>query len=200
VESLKENITAIDQAEARTRLSSIQSQVKHMSVLLEDVLTIGKNEAGKMQPNFTPVELKGFLQKVIEEVRSSTKNTHQIQFDFFAPSLEIKSDEKLLRNIFINLLNNAIKFSPGDNEIFLSVVTQSSWVEIKIIDRGIGIDEKDIEHIFEPFTRGKNVQQIKGTGLGLSIVKKAVESLGGKLYLKSILGEGTQFTIRFNLT
>lgn len=180
------------------RLGNIQDQVKHMSVLLEDVLTLEKNETIKMRPTISAVDLKSFLLKIIDEVRSGTNNSHEVDFEYLTPITIIQSDEKLLRNIFINLINNAIKFSPGQPRIFLAVKPTESGVEIDIIDRGIGIEEKDMERVFIPFNRGANVQQINGTGLGLSIVKKAVEILGGRIAVSSKIGVGTKFTIRFN--
>lgn len=182
------------------RLGNIQDQVKHMSVLLEDVLTLEKNETIKMRPTISSVNLKSFLLKIIDEVRSGTNNSHEVDFEYLSPVETIQSDEKLLRNIFINLINNAIKFSPGQPRVFLSVKPTESGVEIDVIDRGIGIEEKDMERVFIPFNRGANVQQINGTGLGLSIVKKAVEILGGRISVTSKTGVGTKFTIRFNHT
>ena len=180
-------------------LEKIQLQTTHMTALLEDVLTIGKSEAGKMKANIDVVELRHFLQDIIAEVLGYTHHTHGVQFDFPLPSLEIKSDAKLLRNIFINLLNNAITYSPGESHVYLSVTPGDSTVDITIKDKGIGIDEKDIGRIFEPFSRGTNTLEIKGTGLGLSIVKKAVEALDGKIFAKSKIREGALFTIRLNL-
>lgn len=199
-ESLKANISKLRTEDTLVKLNKIQSQVKHMSVLLEDVLTVGKSDSGKLVPNLDSVDLGRFLERIIDDVQNNTNNTHRIELNFPVSPLEIESDEKLLRNIFINLLNNAIKFSPGGKVVFLTVVTHGMKVEITITDRGIGIDEKDIERVFEPFNRGTNASQIKGTGLGLSIVKKAVETLGGKLQVKSKLGEGTEFTIQFDVT
>jgi signal transduction histidine kinase len=170
-----------------------------MTALLEDLLTIGKSESGKMKANIGNVELKHFLQGIIEEIHFHTHHTHHVQFDFPKPSLEIRSDAKLLRNIFINLLNNAITYSPGESEVSLFVTPGDSTVDITVKDTGVGIDEKDIDKIFEPFHRGSNTLGIKGTGLGLSIVKKAVEALDGKLFVKSKTGDGTLFTIRLNL-
>ena len=200
IEAMKGNIEKLRPEEIRVKLEKIQSQAEHLSLLLEDVLTIGKSGAGKIKANMGLVALKEFFHKIIDEVQSNTHNTHRIQLDFPEPSLQIESDENLLRNIFVNLLTNAIKFSPGEKEVSLSVSVQDHKVEFMIKDKGIGIEEKDLERVFEPFTRGGNVQKIKGTGLGLSIVKKAVETLGGKLNVQSKAGQGTLFTIQLNLT
>lgn len=200
IENIKVHIEKLGPEEIRTKLSKIQSQAEHLSGLLEDVLTIGKSGAGKIKANMKLVELKDFFYRIIDEVQSNTNNTHRILLDFSAPSIQIESDENLLRNIFVNLLTNAIKFSPGQTEVFLSVIAKDQIVDCTIQDKGIGIEEKDLTRIFEPFHRGNNVQKIKGTGLGLPIVKKAVETLGGQVNVESKAGQGTLFTIQLNTT
>ena len=199
VEWIKANLEKLSTEEKIVKLDQIQSRVRRMSVMLEDLLTIGKSDAGKLRAHKAKVELKSFFQKIIRDVEINTKSTHAIRLDFPQPALEIESDEKLMRNIFINLLNNAIKFSPGENEIFLSIAAEGPSVVMRIRDKGIGIDEKDLQTIFEPFTRGRNAEQIKGTGLGLSIVKKAVETIGGKMTVESQIGKGTEFKITLDV-
>ncbi|HEY9486755.1 MAG TPA: ATP-binding protein [Chryseosolibacter sp.] len=198
--AVKENIERLSAAELRDRLSKIQSQAEHLSSLLEDVLTIGKTGATntRLKANLKSVELKDFFLRIIDEVQSNTRNTHRIRFDFDQEALYIQSDENLLRNIFVNLLTNAIKFSPGQTEVDLSVKVCNQVVECRIRDKGLGIEEEDLQRIFEPFQRGHNVESIKGTGLGLPIVKRAVETLGGTVDVESEAGHGTAFTIKLN--
>jgi PAS domain S-box-containing protein len=200
IEAMKVQIEKLSAKEIRGRLEKIQSQAEHLSSLLEDVLTIGKSGASKIKGNMKCVDLNEFFTRIIDEVQSNTHHTHLIQLDFSEPSLQIESDENLLRNIFVNLLTNAIKFSPGEKDVFLSVGVQGHMVEFIIKDKGMGIEEKDLSRIFEPFHRGENVQKIKGTGLGLPIVKKAVETLGGEVKVQSKTGQGTSFTIQLNKT
>jgi PAS domain S-box-containing protein len=201
IESMKVNIDKMSAADLKERLSKIQSQAEHLSSLLEDVLTMGKTGATntRLKANLKDVELKDFFNRIIDEVRSNTQNTHEINFSFPFPHLVIQSDENLLRNIFVNLLTNAIKFSPGQNEVSLRVSAGDEWVKCAIHDNGLGIEEKDLLRIFEPFHRGNNVQKIKGTGLGLPIVKKAVETLGGEVHVESKPGQGTLFIVQLNL-
>ena len=146
------------------------------------------------------IALKDFFLKIIDEVQTNTHNTHRIKLDFQTQVFNLESDENLLRNIFVNLLTNAIKFSPGKDEVFLSVGLQNNRLAFRVEDRGLGIEEKDLSLIFEPFHRGENVQKIKGTGLGLPIVKRAVETLGGELQVESIPGKGTLFIILLTIT
>lgn len=201
IQTMKLHIDKMTPADLHDRLSKIQSQAEHLSSLLEDVLTMGKTGATntKLKANLRPVDLREFFHRIIDEVQSNTQNTHRIDSSFPDIDLLIESDENLLRNIFVNLLTNAIKFSPGQKEVFLSVTTSDGRVTCEIRDNGLGIEEKDLSRIFEPFHRGDNVQKIKGTGLGLPIVKKAVETLGGEVRVESKPGDGTRFTVNLYL-
>jgi signal transduction histidine kinase len=106
-------------------------------------------------------------------------------------------DNKLLRNIFINLLSNAMKFSPDNDKVLLFITrNDDETVDVVVQDDGIGIPEADLKRIFDPFTRGSNAGSITGTGLGLSIVKRAVETLQGKLLFESTIGKGTKVTVQ----
>lgn len=198
---LKDHIEVIDPAEVRQRLSKIQSQAEHLTSLLEDVLTIGKTGATntKIKPNLTKVDLKEFLHRIIDEVQTNTQQSHRVQFDLPRPTLPIQSDENLLRNIFVNLLTNAIKFSPGKDTVMLTVKPSAEFVTCEVRDFGLGIEREDLPRVFDPFHRGENVKKIKGTGLGLPIVKKAVETLGGEVTVESTVGQGTLFTVKLNL-
>lgn len=197
---IKANVEQLGPAELRERLLKIESQAEHLSSLLEDVLTIGKTGANtiKLKANLKPVDLKEFLHRIIDEVVSNTRQSHAIRLDFPLTSLSIRSDENLLRNIFVNLLTNAIKFSPGKKEVFLSVRERDDSVECRIQDQGLGISKEDLAKIFDPFHRGDNVQSIKGTGLGLAIVKKALETLGGDVSVESEPNHGTTFIVQLN--
>ena len=201
IEAMKAHLEEMSPADLHERLSKIQSQAEHLSSLLEDVLTMGKTGATntKIKANLTTVDLMDFFLRVIDEVQSNTLNSHRIDLDFPPTRLLIQSDENLLRNIFVNLLTNAIKFSPGEKEVFLSVNAGPERVRCAIKDRGLGIGENDLPRIFEPFHRGDNVRKIKGTGLGLPIVKKAVETLGGEVHVESKPGQGTLFTVYLNI-
>ena len=199
--AIRDHIDSLTAGEVRDRLTKIQSQAEHLTSLLEDVLTIGKTGATttRIHANLSPVELKDFLNRIIDEVQTNTHNTHRIQLDFPFPKLQLQSDEHLLRNVFVNLLTNAIKFSPGKDTVLLSVAKFDQQVVVKVRDHGLGIDEADLPRIFEPFHRGENVRNIKGTGLGLPIVKKAVETLGGDVAVETEAGKGTLITVTLNL-
>lgn len=180
------------------KLKNIETQVGFMKSMLEDVLTFKKGEENKLQANYQPIDLNSFLKRLMDEVSVGTHQTHTFKTEF-QRGFQIESDEKLLRNIFLNLLGNAVKFSPGKNVVDVKVKQGEDHIEIIIRDFGIGINEGDMKRIFEPFNRGSNANEIKGTGLGLSIVKRAVETLGGTIDIKSELGEGTTIQVTLAL-
>ena len=142
------------------------------------------------------VHLRNFIDKIIEEVLHTTKNTHVIHLTYEVKTDQLEADEKLLRNIFINLLTNAIKFSPSGKEIRFIIRQEDHHLIFEVIDNGIGISEIDKKHLYEAFYRGTNATAIAGSGLGLSIVKKAVELLRGEMELQSEEHKGTQIKVK----
>ena len=178
------------------RLNSIENQVLRMSTLLDDVLTYSKCELGKIPLVLSKIMLTNFLDKIIEEVSHCAKmSTHVIRTEYSFIPLAITSDERLLRSILVNLLTNAIKFSPGKENVYLTGECSGSQIILSVRDEGLGIPDDEIKEIFEPFLRGKSATSTPGTGLGLSIVKKSIELLRGTIHTKSQVGKGTTFTI-----
>jgi PAS domain S-box-containing protein len=176
------------------KLESIEKQVVHMTALLEDVLTLQKDPV-RIKPAEEKIDLIAVLKVIVQEVNMTFGNTPRVRFEYDRAVLTLQSDEKLIRNIFVNLLTNALKFSPGGNTVLIKLTVQQGEIEIQVVDSGIGIDELEIERISEPFYRASNATCINGTGLGLSIVKKAIQTLGGTFDLASTLGKGTTVTV-----
>lgn len=197
---MKDYLAKLQPADIQKKLDSIEKQVKHMTFLLDDVLTLGKSESGKTKVIAKKIDIEDFFQKIVEEVLYSTKSTHTVTFTYDSDIREMEIDEKLLRNVFINLLSNAIKFSPEASDVCLSVRTVNGQLQISVKDKGVGIPSNEFDKIFDPFHRGSNAGAIQGTGLGLSIVKKAVELLEGDLDFKSEIGKGSEFTVGFKIS
>jgi signal transduction histidine kinase len=109
-------------------------------------------------------------------------------------------DEKLLQHILLNLLTNAVKYSPQEGEVRFELWEQGESLYFRISDQGIGIPQDELERLFEPFHRAKNVGDISGTGLGMAIAKESVDRHGGTIECQSEIGVGTTVTVTLPLT
>jgi signal transduction histidine kinase len=180
-----------------THLQRIQASVKQMTGLLNDVLLIGKAEAGKLEFNPTSLDVTKFCQELVEEMELTVSN--RISFCSQAQCLTACMDEKLLRHILSNLLSNAIKYSPQGGTVHFELICEQDKAVFQIRDEGIGIPVADQEQLFISFHRASNVGTISGTGLGLAIVKKSVDLHGGKIAVMSEVNAGTTFTVTIPL-
>ena len=170
-------------------LKKIKDSVSHLNNLLEDFLSLGKLEEGKVSVSISSFVVKEFIDDIIEEMKVIQKKGQQIICKYGGEE-NFTTDKRLLKNILINLFSNAIKFS-GENKSIGIDITNNGLLSVVLKDEGVGIPEEDQRHLFTTFFRGKNVTNIEGTGLGLPIVKRYVDLLQGNVSLKSVLGEGT---------
>ncbi|MBD2180724.1 PAS domain-containing sensor histidine kinase [Aerosakkonema funiforme] len=173
----------------------ITENIKSMNELLEGFIAIGKAELKKTTVNFSAFELKSFCESIWEDVKTITKTTHKLAFQNNCNNLTLVSNKTLLRQILMNLLLNAVKYSPENNTLFFELDCQKNLINFRIKDRGIGIPKEDREHLFEAFHRASNVLNFSGTGLGMAIVKRAVELHGGSIAVESEVGSGTTITV-----
>lgn len=172
----------------------IRDSVTHMNELLEDFLSLGKLEEGKVSIIVSAFDVKDFAEDVVDEMKAHLKKGQEIGLTVTGDP-RFSTDKRMLKNILLNMLSNAIKFSPEDRPVFLILDNRASQLAITVKDTGLGIPEEDQPHLFSTFFRAKNVSNIQGTGLGLPIVKRYVNLLQGKISLKSVLGEGTEIMV-----
>ncbi len=182
-----------------THLHRIQGSTKHLTDLVNDVLFVGKAEAGSLEFNPIPLNLEQFSLELVEQMRSNAQNQEAITFSSQGNCTNPSLDEKLLRQILTNLLSNAIKYSPDGGTVRFDLECSEEVVTLRIQDSGIGIPNTDLPRLFESFHRASNVKTIPGTGLGLAIVKKCVDLHGGKITVDSVVGKGTTFTVMLPL-
>ncbi len=197
LEHYSEGLSAEDKLKM---LHGIQAGVKRMNSMIEDVLIIGKAEAGALQFDPKPVDLCDLCRKVVEELRGGVAKQHVINFEHEFQRGSLNLDEKLLRHILTNLLSNAVKYSPVGSTVSLQLGEHESEALIQVIDQGIGIPPEDQARMFESFHRASNVGNRQGTGLGLVIVKKAVELHGGTIAIDSKVDAGTRISVRLPLS
>jgi len=187
-------VETTEQEQRNKHINRIKSSVNNLTDLLNEFLSIGKIEDGKISANNQHFNLKELITSLCSEMEAIAKSKQQ--FNYFHTGNEIIfSDPSLLRNIITNLLSNAIKFSGEGsvNEVNSHVSTDRIILTVK--DNGMGISAEDQQHLFERFFRGANVTNIQGTGLGLHIVSKYIEILDGEIAFESELEHGTKFTI-----
>jgi signal transduction histidine kinase len=192
---LEENHDQLTREQQLSYFQMIRTAVQDMNHLLTEVLLLGQADSGKLKVRLDELDLIVFCQRIIHSLDLSCGQNHQIFFNSQGNFNEIMWDEKLLWHILNNLLNNAIKYSPQGGNIYVDIIAQETSVIFRIKDQGIGISEDAQKHLFEPFYRADNVDNISGTGLGLAIVCKCVEAYDGDIFVESQLGSGTTFTI-----
>jgi PAS domain S-box-containing protein len=183
----------------------IKSAIDYMTKLVSDVSVIGQAEAGKLSINPVPLELVQFCRDLVEERQITAGDRYQISFETNRDRLEVTIDDKILEHILLNLLSNALKYSPEGGRIEFKLTLKESEstpeespheaIVISIQDPGIGIPPEDLPNLFKSFQRATNVRTIRGTGLGLSIVRKCVDLLEGQIEIKSEIGRGTTVTV-----
>jgi PAS domain S-box-containing protein len=194
--SLLAKYTTTEQQANRDRhINRIKESVKHLNDLLEDFLSLGKLDEGKIGAVFSGFNLPEAIQDTVDDMKGIVKEGQQIVYRHEGEDW-VQSDKKLLRNILINLISNAVKFSETNSTIHINSAVKDSLATITVRDEGIGISQEDQNHLFSSFFRGKNALNIQGTGLGLHIVKRYADLLGGTINLQSKLGEGTTLTLQ----
>lgn len=187
-----------DQDKRNKHLWRIRDSVQHMNGLLEDFLNLGKLEEGKIKAEPGAFDAREFILDVCEEMRAMEKPEQQIRFTYEGEH-SFSTDKRLLKNILINLISNAIKFSDSGMSIHVKVTNGDARLSIDVKDEGIGIPEEDMQHLFSTFFRGKNATNIQGTGLGLNIVNRYVKLLSGSIRVDSALNKGTTFHLSLPL-
>ncbi len=177
------------------KLSNIRGQVGYLKDIMDDVLKLAQLQMRRVAFNPDTVDFDVLCREVIEEFQNRTDITHVILYTCEDDLPAAQLDKKLMRQLVSNLVSNAIKYSPHDKTITLNLGYTAKTLVFTVRDRGIGIPDDDLKHLFEPFHRGTNVGSIHGTGLGLVIAKESVELHGGTIIVESQMGTGTTFTV-----
>jgi len=177
-------------------LKQIQNNVRNLVIILDDFLSLGKLEEGRMDCQPETFDLLNLIRSVLEELESNLKVGQHFFEDFEITSMQVHLDPKLMRRILVNLLSNAIKYSPEKSAIFIHIRADENFLNIAVQDEGMGIPKEEHEQLFNRFFRAKNAVNIPGTGLGLHIVKHYTELMGGTITFKSRLGKGSTFYLK----
>ncbi|MEP6646759.1 MAG: PAS domain-containing sensor histidine kinase [Saprospiraceae bacterium] len=194
---IRKYIVTEDQSKREKHLERIVSSVFMLTEILNDFLSMGKIEEGKIQTRLSKFNLKECIGSIIREVEDNLKLNQKIIYQHFGTS-DVILDASLFKHIIMNLISNASKFSPEDSILEITTILRKYILILSVKDKGMGISPEDQKHLMERFFRGSNVANIRGTGLGLHIIAKYAELMNGIVECKSELGKGTVFTITFN--
>lgn len=177
----------------------IKSSVNHLTAILNDFLSLGRLEEGRIEVIKELVSVDQFFKEIHEEIRPLLKEGQHIELTCELQQKQLPLDKRVLRNILFNLLSNASKYSAAYKPIHIYCQSKNDNLIITIRDEGIGIPEVEVKHLFERFFRASNVTNIQGTGLGLNIVKRYVDLLNGTIDFTSAEGKGSTFSITLPL-
>jgi PAS domain S-box-containing protein len=179
----------------QAKYDHIGTNIQVMVDMLDDILTVGQVESGRLTLTSAPLDVVAFCRNIIAEIKHASGTEQVIDFRSQGDCATAYLDAKLLRHILANLLSNAVKYSPETSPVTFSVDCQPDQIIFCIQDRGIGIPADDQAQLFETFHRGRNAKRLPGTGLGLAIVKQSVELHAGTISFESEEGVGTTFTV-----
>ncbi|MCX6290564.1 MAG: PAS domain-containing sensor histidine kinase [Bacteroidetes bacterium] len=188
-----------DSEKRHKHIDRIKSSVKNLTEILNDFLSLEKLEVGKVEAHPDEIDLVHFSEDLREEMQTLAKHGQHIIYRHEGDVQTASLDKQLLKNILMNLLNNAIKYSPEEKNIELTTRINDQFVELSVKDYGVGIPEEDQEHLFERFFRAQNVTGIQGTGLGLNIVRRYIKLMHGTIEFSSHVNKGSTFIVKFPL-
>lgn len=192
---VKKYADASDLENQHKHIIKIKKSINNLTEILDDFLSVSKLEEGKIVNNPEETNLKQFIEDITNEMQLIATNEQTISVNYSAQEI-VSFDKKLLQNIIINLISNALKFSIQKGVVEVIVEEKENFINISVKDHGIGISEEDQKHLFTRFFRGHNATHIQGTGLGLNIVAKYAELINATISLESHLNEGTTFCLK----
>lgn len=191
---------AAEEPELRNRfMQTAQDEIMRLSRLIKDLLDLGRLEAGVTSLERQPIKLRDLIDRSVRAVESRMRSKN-MDISIEMPDVRLQCDPERLLQAFLNILDNAIKHSATDAQIFVSGNVEGAKIAVNIRDQGPGISDRDLPHIFEQFYTADRSRQGSGTGLGLAIAQRIVEAHGGSITANSKgVGKGATFTIHLPL-
>jgi PAS domain S-box-containing protein len=198
-ELLRDYRDRLPAAERDELLGIVQSSVRRMGRMLDDVLALGRADAQALAFAPAPLALRPLVESVLADARRAAADAGHgqapVRLRLRGSAAPRALDERLLRHMLANLVGNAIKYSPDGTVVEVEVDARDDATVFSVTDRGIGIPDEHLPVLFEPFYRARNVGTIGGTGLGMAVVKRAVDRHGGRIEVASRVGEGTRVVV-----
>lgn len=174
----------------------IDTQIGHMTDMLDELALVMRGLHNHLEFKPTTFNVIDLCNRVVEEAGLRGNSERQIEFTVEGQPSIVTGDAKQMWRILMNLLDNALRFSPLTKPVYFNLLLGAGVVTLQIRDEGIGISAQDLPHIFEPLYRGSNINEVFGLGVGLSIVKDAVDLCDGTISVESAPGLGSTFTVR----
>jgi PAS domain S-box-containing protein len=182
-------------------LTRIATNGRHLLGLINDILDLSKIEAGHMTLELAPVRLDALVRDTVDEIEGQSRERPvELRVELPTTVAPVVTDEARMRQVLVNLIGNAVKFTPADGTITVSTsvvrAEEIAWGEVRVTDTGPGVDVAERDAIFQPYYRSEGTATLPGIGLGLAISHALVAQMGGQLALESDAGAGSSFTIR----
>lgn len=184
-----------DAPKREKHIQNIKKSVRNLTNILNDFLSLDKLDQGKVSSSPSQFDITSFIDEIFEELKETSDKGNRFEVCHRVPGKSIFQDKEMIRNVVINLVSNAIKYSPENSTVFIRTDVKNDEVILEIQDQGMGIPLADQKHLFERFFRAKNVTNLQGTGLGLNIVKRYLDLMGGNISFISKENEGTTFIV-----
>jgi signal transduction histidine kinase len=194
-EMIKSEISESATPKAERVIRRIQGEVKRLTSMIDDVLILGRLDASKTPFRPKLNDLVQLCEQIISEEFDAESDARKVELKLNGKLKLVWCDKNLMFHAIINLVSNAFKYSKGKPNPIISLNFKNSAVTIAITDFGIGIDEDEIQNLFQSFFRSKYVLDIQGTGLGLVIAKEFIEINGGMIHVESQKEKGSKFVI-----
>jgi signal transduction histidine kinase len=183
-----------DPARVAERARSIARSCERMSAMIQDLVEATLLEAGQLRISRAAVDLGGLLPEILERLRGAVE-VDRVRFRA-APDLPPAwADPERIERVVVNLLTNALKYSPPQSEVKLELFAADGGVGLSVSDRGIGIAPEDLPYVSDRFFRAKGARRPEGLGLGLYITRLLVQAHGGRMEVESVLGQGSTFRV-----
>ena len=178
----------------KTLLSNLE-EIDRLSKIINDLLLLSRMDSGREEFHLQEISLDRIVEEKYEQMRTLAKEKGVVMEMERKESLSVRGDPVKLRQLLLNLLDNAIKYTPEGGKVWLSLERSNGFARITVADTGIGIPEEDLPHIFDRFYRVDKARRDGGSGLGLSICKLIVEAHKGRIDVDSKPGAGSTFRV-----
>jgi PAS domain S-box-containing protein len=184
-----------EEPKRQRHILNIKKSVKTLTTILNDFLSIDKLDQGMVSSKSSHFDFNSLIQETIDELRETTMLRHQISVDLGIEEISVFQDREMIHHVVVNLISNALKYSPEGSTITIRTSAAESTVTLEVQDQGMGIPLEDQPYLFGQFFRAQNVTNLQGTGLGLNIVKRYLDLMDGSIGFVSVENIGTTFTV-----